>query len=1144
MQGWVQKKMRFMEVTMDEIMKKLLIILAFAFLFLPLVSSMEWDNLKTYDEQTKILTFSNSLLKLIPTSEIATAKLETPQINYVIAGKDVKVAEFTIDLYIDDYQEIIKGIELINLKNGKAINRTINYKYKVENLFYIDVIDTKEECLIAKNLSEVCENVIVGSHQEERIKEEWLPLEKLDMVKGKITIGLFTEVNKGDYVEWYPILFGTKVTEWATWSEALNTGLVRYYNFNESSGNVIERVFGKHNATNAGQATYGSSGIIGNAGNFTGQASSYYKASVTGLPNGTQERTLNFWIYRTSSCADYAEILGYGDPSTNAEAFYLRCHSANSLSLEGAGTTYQLNDIYSFPTNTWLMTSLIYNGTSINLYINATLITSTSWGINTDTTANNNLTFGARSNAGGTSFDGQSMVRVDEFAIWNRSLSGAELTTLYDNGIGMSYIASGGGGVAQSIATTLVAPSDASIGNVTNLSFSATATPTNMNVTNVSFWYSSGSSGGSFSMLGLNTTSANQNSSITISNRFVVGEGIWHWNALSCAVNSTGGNTSCAWATTNRTFTIDITPPNFTLNSLTNSTTLTLPSNLTLNVTTRDLYLQSCWYNTSDSSTLNYYTCNQTFIANFSTGGIKTVYVFGNDTSGNVNATSYQGAIYDFNVTQYENADPIAEGSTATIYLLINSTSFTIGDAEAVITFNGTQHPATTKTVISSGAILFSYSYTAMAGMGNSTGRSYSYNWTYNTTLLSTRTTPTATQTIISFAIDDCSVYTYQIANISHKDEETNAYFLNTTASRMEIETLVTSNSNPDVIWSFAQSFTNRSSIRLCVPQNVLNNTNMTIDMTMGYEANGYVREFFYLDNGTLGNTQYFNSYTPHNITLYDLLSSDSTTFLFEFTDENGLEVDDAIVHTYRKYIGEGVYREVERSRQDDSGQTHVHLVEEDVIYYFVISQNGHVIYTSTEYNAKCLSTPCTIELSATQDFTEFPTNWDYFNGVNFNVSSNKTTRLATLTFLTDQLIPVNFTLFKYTDGEIVYINSTSLTATAGTVSLRVPNAFGNATFFASVFIDGDFAKSYWIDFKETAQDYFGTTGAILGGLMVLAVVLMAVSEGVGFIVFTVLAVFIVGLMQLIDLSWMALISILCAGGIIIWKLIKRRRTG
>jgi hypothetical protein len=52
----------------------------------------------------------------------------------------------------------------------------------------------------------------------------------------------------------------------------------------------------------------------------------------------------------------------------------------------------------------------------------------------------------------------------------------------------------------------------------------------------------------------------------------------------------------------------------------------------------------------------------------------------------------------------------------------------------------------------------------------------------------------------------------------------------------------------------------------------------------------------------------------------------------------------------------------------------------------------------------------------------------------------------------------------------------------------------------------------------------------------------MAVSEGVGFIIFTAFAFILVVAMKLVDLNWMVVVSIICAGGIIIWKLVNRGR--
>jgi hypothetical protein len=295
------------------------------------------------------------------------------------------------------------------------------------------------------------------------------------------------------------------------------------------------------------------------------------------------------------------------------------------------------------------------------------------------------------------------------------------------------------------------------------------------------------------------------------------------------------------------------------------------------------------------------------------------------------------------------------------------------------------------------------------------------------------------------------------------------------------------------------------------------------------------------MDNGTLDNTNYFNSYTDNTIDLMDLASADSTTFLFEFTDTDGLKIPNAIVHTFRKYIGEGIFREVERSKQDDNGQTHVHLVEEDVIYYFMITEDGTILYTSANYNAKCLSTPCQISLTANP--TEI--NWSIIDneGGAYQVSTDKGTRVVTTAFSIDSSDLVNVSLYKVIDGTPVLINQSSLTSMSGSINLGVPLAYGNATYFVAIYRNNTFVKSSWIDMTESGKNYFGTFGVILAGLIVLTMMLMAVSEGVGFIIFTALALIIVGAMQLVELSWLAIISIICAGGIIIWKLVNRRAT-
>jgi len=478
-----------------------------------------------------------------------------------------------------------------------------------------------------------------------------------------------------------------------------------------------------------------------------------------------------------------------------------------------------------------------------------------------------------------------------------------------------------------------------------------------------------------------------------------------------------------------------------------------------------------------------------------------------------------------------------------------------IEDFEINFTFNQSNYPTATASLI--------YAGSSYAGVTGQTGQTRNYSTTVNIPSVNADTTNSfywqiflsnstgniyynssiKTQLVRNMNItDDCSSSGKVILNMSLKDEETLA-LLNTTtpnSTTIEIDLQLTSRLNASQVFSFAKKWTDNNNVAVCVPPEILNSTSYKIEFTAGYSATNHVQEFYYLDNGTLDNTIYFNPYTDNTIDLLDLKTADSTTFLFTFTDEDGLKVDDAIVHTYRKYIGDGVFREAERSRDDNNGETHVHLVEEDVIYYFMVSQYGTIIFTSNTYNAKCLSTPCEISLSASPS----ETNWSLIDGDEgrFSITVNPATRIVTTSFLLTNSSVVNVSLYKFYNGVETLLNTTSITAMTGSLSLHVPLAYDNGTFFVAVWKNNALITSRWIALKESAKDYFGTSGAILGGLILLTIVLMAVSEGVGLIIFTILGIIVITIMQLVDMSWLAIISIICAGGIIIWKLVGRRK--
>lgn len=610
----------------------------------------------------------------------------------------------------------------------------------------------------------------------------------------------------------------------------------------------------------------------------------------------------------------------------------------------------------------------------------------------------------------------------------------------------------------------------------------------------------------------------------------------YHYNVTVCTTTNRCNITEM------RHINHDTTSPVLSVTGSASAYSSVLPINVTWSLFSSDLLSDKCWYYTSDNSTNFSVTCNSSTKTNFTSHGSKTIYYFGNDTSGNQASGSTTLFIGYYPYTQSTDKTNVGSGDSVVFTLYVNGTDVSnqFSSTTATLYFNGTNY--TYDTVDRTNQNYTKFTKTLYMTIGNTTGAITTYNWSYsvkNTTAIPLNVTTTNSSVkVYLMSVYECSAGSRYILNMSLKDEELNSLVnasLNSTV--IEVDVMVSSRANTSATWNFSKKWINNDTVYICVPPNVLTYSSYKIDFTAGYKIDNYVQEFYYMDNGTIDSTNSFNSYTTNPISLYDLKSADSTTFLFSFKDEDNLEVPNAIIHVYRKYIGDGVFREVERAKQDDNGETHVHLVEEDVIYYFMVTEDGNILYTSTNYNAKCLDTPCQIKLSASTDYVEFPTDYDKINGTLYTLTTDKTTRTVTLNYGSNASQIVNLSLFKVVDGVVQYINTTSTSGTSGSLTLVVPLTTGNETFFASIFTNGEFIRSEWIDLKEKAQDYFGTTGAILGGLLVLTLIFMAISEGVMLIVVGIVAIFVIVAMQLVDMSWMAIISIVIAGGLIIWKM-------
>jgi len=153
-----------------------------------------------------------------------------------------------------------------------------------------------------------------------------------------------------------------------------------------------------------------------------------------------------------------------------------------------------------------------------------------------------------------------------------------------------------------------------------------------------------------------------------------------------------------------------------------------------------------------------------------------------------------------------------------------------------------------------------------------------------------------------------------------------------------------------------------------------------------------------------------------------------------------------------------GSWREVERGKADINGDTIVHLVEEDVIYYFIISDAGEIVFTSKQYTALCQATPCTIQLEASGTSATFPTDWDLVDGGAYSISSSASTRNVSLEYSFNESDTINLTVYKYnSDGSYTAIDTVSASGSSGSIGVTVPQVAGNVSFFVisnnSIFI-------------------------------------------------------------------------------------------
>lgn len=226
---------------------------------------------------------------------------------------------------------------------------------------------------------------------------------------------------------------------------ALRDNLISWWELNETSGTRSDS-HGTNNLTDTNTVTY-NTGKKSNCAEFTSANSEYLSisdASQSGL-EPTGDMSWSFWVYfkTVPGAGSGASILGKGDGNQKYQILY----SGNGEGLRllfypSSGTYKGVDHAWTPSATTWYHVVVTFNATAstnnFQIFINNSKTQRTGSGAPCGSISGNSNPFylGVHVESPTAYFlNGY----LDEVGMWNKVLSDAEVTSLYNSGNGLSY---------------------------------------------------------------------------------------------------------------------------------------------------------------------------------------------------------------------------------------------------------------------------------------------------------------------------------------------------------------------------------------------------------------------------------------------------------------------------------------------------------------------------------------------------------------------------------------------------------------------------------------------------------------------------------------------------------------------------------
>lgn len=1173
-------------------MRKLIIVMMCLMLILPVVTAFEFDNIKDYDEDTRVTTITNALGLGDTIAKITSI---TP-IKFKVGVGYVYVWERHFENF-DDYANALADEKYYNVRDKmNPVEIELDYKYKTIEL----VKGVYDKCTLnEKTMENTC---IETPYEREVVK--WKDYNTKDMLEGNITLRGYTITEEGDKIENIPTYYGKSISELSEWTASLNVDILSYYAFETNSGetyfdttpNVYNLTMGQDNE----QGLWNSSGKIGNSSWFNGNASMGARSPNRSFNN--EQFSISTWAYL--------------DPASALDMVWEGEYGDDGFAMWYEGTEYVCNMNNGAPKVTgtsspskgaWHMITCVWDYANNNASIFIDGDHEVSEAMPNPSSLSSSIGSIANLYTSRTTtwkFTG----RIDELGIWNRSLTQAEITQLYNGGTGITYTATFGNPPTVNLTSPVdnynstvrivqlkcLATDDVKVANVSLfiddvLSSTVGNPPNNTNTTfNWNF-----ASDGTFDW---NCQACNNASECTngtartinidtapiinifspVGNESIILDTSIFFNATSSLsvdtwiVNFNGTNITLSdinttldvlegsyrllmyannsasgqWGLNDSVyFTVHFTPVNLTI--FYPNTTIPffeVGNNLTLNWSVteegRNLsqHVRNCSY-TYNGVTVSLdvnVTCIGTNQTNFTyVNGVNNITM---TVIEEFNFTTNTTVTWDFELLVINKTfnSPVIEGANEQIRIDLQTNGTALSTAN--LFYNGT---AFTGSIFSSGndyIVLINNNIPSV-----SIDENVSFFWNLIMADSFQANTTSNNQTILSLGIDNCTGFSGVLFNFSLVDEATQLAISNN--SIIETAFNIYSADKTILISNFSEKSSNVSYTSICL-ENALNESvsSFILDAVVKYEEGLHAIEYYNFFNYTLDNQT-----SSQNVTLYDLLLTDSTEFQLTFTGSDFVVVENALISVQRQYISENVFKTVELPKTDANGQTILHLVRNDVVYNIIVTRNGVVLGTFQNIRAFCEDFTigdCKLNLNA---FDSSEAVFDYDGGIGLIFTAptyDSTSRVITFNFVTDDSTEKTV-LMEVTRNDIFgnrTVCNSSVTSSGGTLTCNVPSNIDDSTLITDISVDGILSFKEYSILPTTG---FGAGGYFISFIMMIAFIMMF-AQSKSTIIFGVVLGFLCSLVfgliqgQAIGLGsaggWLILIAI-----IMIWKLNKTR---